>query len=333
MAAAGVSASVVVGRAELSGAALPTLSWAVPPRRLLQMSLAMLWLLDGVLQLQPFFFTRTFGGTMLAATARGNPAWIARSITWGGAEIAAHASLADGLFAAAQLLIAAGIAYRPTTKVVLALSIPWSLGVWWFGEGLGGILTPTASPLMGEPGAVLLYALLAVLLWPTDREAGDGTSVVEATIGRIRARGLWFVLFGAMAGLALVGRNLAAGSAKSMVLAMLAGEPGWLSSLDHRLAGVVAGRGGLVSVVTACLLAAIAISGLVPWRRVRLAGIALAILVSSVIWVAGENFGGILSGSGTDPSSGPLLILLSIAYLLRDRAVVRSAPDTSGPVL
>jgi hypothetical protein len=38
--------------------------------------------------------------------------------------------------------------------------------VWWLGEGLGGIFTGLASPLTGGPGAAVLYALLAVLIWP-----------------------------------------------------------------------------------------------------------------------------------------------------------------------
>jgi hypothetical protein len=33
-----------------------------------------------------------------------------------------------------------------------------------------------------------------------------------------------------------------------------------------------------------------------------------------VIWVFGEALGGILTGVGTDPNSGPLLALLALAY-------------------
>jgi hypothetical protein len=38
------------------------------------------------------------------------------------------------------------------------------------------------------------------------------------------------------------------------------------------------------------------------------------VVVSAVIWVAGQDLGGILTGTETDPSSGPLLILLVLAY-------------------
>jgi hypothetical protein len=53
-------------------------------------------------------------------------------------------------------LIGPGLIYRPTVKVALLASFGWSLGVWWIGEGLGGLSTGTASPLTGAPGAALL---------------------------------------------------------------------------------------------------------------------------------------------------------------------------------
>ena len=141
-----------------------------PPgvRRALQLALAAIWLLDGVLQYQSFMFTKAFG-QMLASTAPGNPAVIASPINWD-ARLVEHNTVAlNAIFATIQLLLALGIAWRPTVRLALGASIPWSLGVWWFGEGLGGVLNGAADPVNGAPGAVILYALLAVLLWPADR--------------------------------------------------------------------------------------------------------------------------------------------------------------------
>ncbi len=39
--------------------------------------------------------------------------------------------------------------------------------------------------------------------------------------------------------------------------------------------------------------------------------LAAGIVIALAIWVAGENFGAIFTGRGTDPSTGPLLILLA----------------------
>jgi hypothetical protein len=37
-------------------------------------------------------------------------------------------------------------------------------------------------------------------------------------------------------------------------------------------------------------------------------------VLAAAIWVAGQALGGILTGSETDPDSGPLLILLVLAF-------------------
>ena len=137
-------------------------------RRALQLGLAAIWLLVGVLQYQSFMYTKAFG-QMLAGTAAGNPSVIARPITWDATLVEHHLVLINTIFATIQILIGLGIAFRPTVRPALAVSIAWAIGVWWFGEGLGGVLNGVASPLNGAPGAVIIYALLAVLLWPADR--------------------------------------------------------------------------------------------------------------------------------------------------------------------
>ena len=137
-------------------------------RRLLQLTLAGIWLLDGLLQYQAFMFSKGFTD-MISGTASGNPRVVASPVTWNASLVQHHLVLLNTIFATIQVLIGVGIAWRPTVRVALAASIAWSLGVWWFGEGLGMVLTGEASPVNGAPGAVILYALLAVLLWPADR--------------------------------------------------------------------------------------------------------------------------------------------------------------------
>jgi hypothetical protein len=156
---------------------------AADTRRVLQLGLAGLWLLDGVLQYQAFMFSKGFG-QMLADTAAGNPAVISRPITWNATLVAHHGVLLNAIFATIQLLLGIGIAWRPTVRLALAASIAWSLGVWWFGEGLGMVLAGDTSPVGGAPGAVILYALLAVLLWP----AGRGRSAPFTAARAVGAR-------------------------------------------------------------------------------------------------------------------------------------------------
>ena len=278
-------------------------------RRWLQLALAAMWLLDAILQLQSFFFTQGFG-QMLAATAAGDPAVIAGPVNWSARLIEAHPTWTNAAFATVQMFLALGIAWRPTLKAALATSVAWSLGVWWLGEGLGGVLAGTASPASGAPGAVILYALLAVLLWPVESE---GAFVAARPLGVRSARLVWLAVWGSLAYFAVQSANRTAQGLHQMLSGMASGEPGWLASLDRDAASLLAGQGTLVSVVLAVVLGVVAVGifGPVPAAR---AAVLLAIVVALVIWIVGENFGGILTGSGTDPNSGPPLVLLAIAY-------------------
>jgi hypothetical protein len=312
--------------------------WCVPDiRRVLQLSLAAVWLFDGVLQLQPFMFTKAFGSQMIAPVAHGNPGAVATAIRWSAREIAQHPTLANSSFAALQLLIAIGIAWRPTVKVALGVSVIWALGVWWIGEGFGGVLAGTASPLTGAPGAVILYALLAVLLWPSDRgsratAASGGRDFVAARpLGALPARLCWLVLWLSLGWFALQPPNRGSDDLRNMVSGMASGEPRWLSSLDLALARDLAGKGLEVSITMAVVFCVIGVGILAPLRVARIA-LVLAGAVAAAVWVVGEGFGGVFAGPSTDPNSGPLLILLAAAYWPRSSSVLVRPAGAAGAV-
>jgi len=288
-------------------------SWRPPDaRRVLQLSLAVIWLLDAVLQYQSFMFTKGFG-QMLAGTASGNPGVVASPINWDARLVEQHTVLLNTIFATIQLLLAVGIAWRPTLRVALAASIAWALGVWWFGEGLGEVLNSGASPVNGAPGAVIIYALLAVLLWPSDRHAAAAPFAAARAVGAQVARAVWLVLWGSLAYFALMPGNRAPQALNSMIAGMASGEPGWLAGLDNHAASLLAHQGLAASVVLAVALALIAVGVYLPRPAAR-ATVVLAIVVAAVIWVFGEAFGTILAGGATDPNSGLLLILLAVTY-------------------
>ena len=285
--------------------------WTAPDvRRRLQLALAGVWLLDAVLQFQAFMFSKGFS-QMLGATAAGNPAVIAGPINWSAKIIAEHGTATNAIFAFIQLAIGLGIAWRPTLRLALGASIAWALGVWWFGEGLGGVLSGAGGPANGAPGAVIIYALLAVLLWPGRRDRAAPFAVGQFT-GATMARALWLVLWGSLAYLALLPATRAPKALGGMVSAMASGQPGWLSSADNNLGAFLTSHGPAAAVVLAVLLALVAVSVCLPRPAAR-AGVVLAIVIAAFFWV-GEGLGGMLTGGGTDPNSGPLLALLAVAY-------------------
>ena len=286
--------------------------WRPPDtRRRLQLALGALWLLAAILQYQHVMFTRSFSQS-LAATAAGNPAVLAHPIAWTASLVGQHVVALNGVFATVQLVLALGIAWRPTVRIALAASIGWALAVWWLGEGFGGVLTPAPSPVTGAPGPVILYALLAVLLWPRDSAAAAPFTAARA-VGAPAARALWLILWASLAYFALLPANRAPLALHDMITGMAAGEPGWLTAIMHAAGGPLAYHGLAASIVLAVLLAAIAAGCYLP-RPVARATLILAIVVAVAIGVIGQALGGILTGMSTDPGSGPLLILLAIAY-------------------
>jgi hypothetical protein len=299
---------LVLGRERASATASP----GTDARRVLQLILAAIWLLDGLLQYQSSMYGTMFG-QMIGDTATGNPGVIASPISWNAALVEHHQVLVNTVFATVQLLLGLGIAYRPTVRVALAASIAWSLGVWWFGEGLGGVLSGSASPVTGAPGAVILYALLAVLLWPSGRPGVTATCVAARTVGAPAARLLWLVLWGSLAYFALTPANRAPQALHDMIVAMTGGEPGWVTGLETQAAAVLDNRGLAVSVVLAVALTVIAAGVFLPAPLARCA-LVLAVVTAAFIWVFGEAFGQILTGGATDPNSAPLLALLALAY-------------------
>jgi hypothetical protein len=291
-------------------AAARSAAWAPPDlRRWLQLGLAAVWVLDGVLQYQSLMFTRAFG-QMLAGSADGNPAVLAESIRWAAGIVERSPSATNAAFATIQLALGLGIAWRPALRPALAASVAWSVAVWWFGEGLGGVLNGTASPVNGAPGAVILYALLAILIWPA---AGRGSFVAARPLGAGAARGLWVLLWGSLAYFSVTPASRAAQGLHDMIAGMAGGEPAWLASVDRGAAGVLAHHGLAASIALAAVLAVIAAGIFLPAPGAR-AMVLLAVVVSLVIWVVGQDLGEILAGNATDVESGPLLVLIALAY-------------------
>jgi hypothetical protein len=292
-------------------------------RRALQTVLGLVWLLDAALQFQPYMFHTGFPTTIIGPTAAGNPALVAAPITWAAHLMAQHIVAANTAFALIQLAIAAGFFFRRTVKFALAASIVWAGAVWWLGEGLGGILTG-ASPLAGLPGAVILYALIAVLLWPASEDPGAAelAPARRGPLGAVVPQMLWLILWAQFAWYLLLPANRTPNAVSQAFASMTAGQPGWLTAPARAAAALTAGHGLAVSLL---LAAACAATGLAIFTdRLTRPALVLAAALGLVFWVA-EGFGGIATGQGTDPNTGPLLILLAACFWPPRR-------DTPGPV-
>jgi hypothetical protein len=285
--------------------------WPGTTRRGVQMALGVLWLLDAALQLQPFMFTADFARQVLAPSGQGQPVWVSAPTDFFAGIIAGHPAPLNVGFALAQLALGVGFLIPRLVRPAIVGSLAWAAGIWWFGEGLGGLATGNASVVTGAPGAVLLYGVLALAVWP----ASDGRNPRNADEAAIAGwfPFAWLVLWigGALLQLLPSQRGTAAlhdqlGSAD--------GTPAWLTSLHH-LAGTVlshAGSAPFIALVSAMVL--IGLGGLAgrPWRTA--AAVAGAV-VAITFWVLGQNVGELYSGQATDPNTGPLIVLMALALV------------------
>ena len=276
----------------------------------MQVALGVLWLVDAVLQMQPFMFTADFARQVLAPSGQDQPVWVSAPTDFFARLIAGHPAPLNVGFALVQLALGVGFLIPRLVRPAIVGSVAWAAGIWWFAEGLGGLATGNASVVTGAPGAVLLYGVLALAVWPAtdprDADPDDGAIAGWFPFA-------WLILWigGALLQLLPSQRGTAAlhdqlGSAD--------GTPAWLTSLHH-LAGTVlshAGSAPFIAVVAAMVL--IGVGGLAgrPWRTA--AAVAGAV-VATTFWVLGQNIGELYSGQATDPNTGPLIVLMALALV------------------
>lgn len=273
--------------------------FASDARRAIQTVLGLIWLLDGALQFQEFMYSKGFI-QVISAGGEDQPYWLATSIKWAVHILQFDLPVLNTLFALTQVLIGLGLLYRPTVKRALVVSFVWSLGVWWSAEAFGFLFSNSASPLTGAPGAVLLYVIIGLLVWPTKRPGG----LLGARGLRITWASLWLV----MAWLWLLAPNSTA-NATSRAISNAPSGAGWLTSLQHSVAGAAVGHGLPIALAAAGMSVAIAVTVALDWHPKPF--LVVSVGLNLAYWVIGQGFGGILTGSGTDPNAGPLFILLA----------------------
>jgi hypothetical protein len=277
-------------------------------RRRLQVVLGCLWLLDGALQLQPFMFTSGFAHQVIAPAAVGQPLVVGGAVRWSAAVIATHPAVYDTLIAMVQLGLGVGLLVPRAARIAIVASVMWALGVWYFGEGLGGIAGGSASLLNGAPGAALLYGVLAVAAWPRTRLDEDEGPPPVWTVR------VWTLLWVGYGVLNLLPGNDSPRQLAAPIVANVSSSPPPLAAVDRIAAAALHALGSPALPLLVGLMTGVGLLGLVPGRGRRVAvgaGCALAFAA----WVVGQSFGQLTSGQATDPNAAPLVILLGLVIL------------------
>jgi hypothetical protein len=279
----------------------------------IQIALGALWLLDGLLQFKGFMYTHGIVSEVFALVAEKQPAWVGAPMKTLDDFYGRDLTLWNTLAGEIQVAIGLGlILSRKTVKPALLASFGWAFVVWWFGEGFGGLVSNTLpAPLMGAPGAVILYAIVGLLVWPT----GTRTARSPADLGPLGDRGglaAWSGLWALSAGLWLVNVNRAKDATSEMIKSMAAASPHWLASIQNWVVRHAQGHGSTIAVVLA--IVSVAVAAGVWTRTLRWPALWVGIALSLAYWLFGQSLGGpFWVESATDVNAAPLFVLLAVS--------------------
>lgn len=313
-------------------------------KRLVQI-LGALWLIDGLLQLQPEMFTMNMVNGTLVPILQAQPAPIAANLTWVVTLLTENLAVFNVIIALVQIAIGIslfiGSRTYPASRLVkgaVIASIFWALIVWYGGEGMSMLLTGQASILTGAPGAVLLYPLLGLVIYP--RRVAREQETGEEPVGILsRQQLLWgLAAFWFFAALLQLQPFWWQPGQISQAIGAMSGAGGldylFVDPVLNWLSNITGHAEIVLNVVLIVLFAALG-AGLLLVKNERLRPLlVVSIVISFIVWWGAEGFGMIFSGMATDFNSGLLLIVMALACwpsIQRALAERRSPLEESTP--
>ena len=292
-------------------------------RKALQRVLGVLWLIDGLLQVQPQMFTMNMVNGVMKPMLQGQPGFVEPSLQFIINQTTQHLIEVNLLIAIVQVLLGLGFLLlrdRWVKDLVIA-SIVWSLVVWYGGEGMSMLLTGTSSVLSGAPGAVLLYPLLGLAIYPRNRPKTDSEKsaakageqgLLSRTILRWVLAGFWI-----FAALLQLQPNWWQPGQISQAISAMVGQGGLNTLLvDPVLTQISRATTNLeipLNIALIVVFLAIGIGLAVPGAKYVRPFLIASIVVSVLIWYFSEAFGMIFTGMATDFNSGLLLVVMALA--------------------
>jgi cytochrome oxidase Cu insertion factor (SCO1/SenC/PrrC family) len=296
-----------------------------PARKFLRITFGLLWIFDGLLQLQQAMPVGLPTDVVQPAAAT-SPSWVQHVVNngvliWLRHPIPAAASAVWIQVGVGILLL---IASRGRlSQLAGVVSVGWGLVVWVFGEAFGGIFGSGLSWLFGAPGAVLFYVVAGGLIALPER-AWVGQRIGRALLGIL---GVFFVAMAILQ--AWPGRGFwqgqrnphaTAGSLTSMVQTMSqTPQPRVLSSLVSSFASFDAQHGWAVNLFVVLALAGLGIAFLTGREQVTFVALVGSSVLCIAAWVFVQDLG-FLGGVGTDPNSMiPTVLLIGAGYLALTR--------------
>ncbi len=302
-----------------------------PARRLFRIAFGLLWLFDGLLQIQGAM-PLGLPPSVVTPAAGSSPGWVQHVVNLGTTVWSDHPVTAAAATVWIQVGIGAFLLVAPRgywSRTAGLISAGWGLVVWVFGEAFGGVFGHGSSWLFGSPGAALFYLVAGLLVALPDRWWETPRS------GRVllRGMGVFFVGMGVLQ--AWPGRGFWSGQAQpSATAGTLTGmirqmsqvsQPSVTASWVRWFGSFQAGHGWLVNFAVVAALIGVGASFLSNNLRVVRTGVFVGAALCLVVWVLVQDFG-FFGGVGTDPNSMiPIVLLFSGGYLATVRPPAREA--------
>ncbi len=305
-------------------------------RRVLRIGFGIVWIVDGLLQLQQNM-PADLPSQVMQPAAAGSPGWVVHLVNFGADAWTRHPASAAASAVWIQLGIGLFLLVAPRgrwSRMAGLASVGWGMVVWVFGEALGGILAPGQTVLFGFPGAALLYVVAGVLIalperaWIAERlgrlvtATGGvfllGVAVLQAWPGR----GFW-----------QGGTTAHPGSLGSMVTDMAGTpQPHVLASAVSNFASFDIAHGWGVNLVVVVALTLTGLALVSGRRQLLFPAVVVLVVLGLADWVLIEDLGW-FGGVGTDPNSMvPFLLLVVSGYLALARAPATGEVPTTAAV-
>jgi cytochrome oxidase Cu insertion factor (SCO1/SenC/PrrC family) len=313
-----------------------------PARRFLRIGFGVLWILDGLLQLQAAM-PLGLPTSVIQPSASTSPTWVQHVVNSGVNIWTLHPVQAAAASVWIQIGLGLWLLVAPRglwSRFGGLATVGWGLVVWVFGEAFGGIFAPGLTWLFGAPGAVLLYCAAGVLVALPDRAYATprlgrivlftsgiffiGMAVLQAWPGR----GFWQGRLGGTGGTGSTGTL--AGMVGQMAHTP---QPGFLSSWVSSFAAFDAAHGWAVNLAAVLSMGALGVALCTGRRRIVGPAVIVGVALCLADWVLVEDLG-FFGGTGTDPNNMlPSALILVAGYVALVRfPVPAAAPAAAGDV-
>jgi hypothetical protein len=271
------------------------------PRKFLRKSFGILWIFDGALQMQLPFLTLfvQYNLIPLLGTEPLVTFLVRHAIDLWSLNppiINVIASLVQVYLGAFFLIYKRGYVF----KFVQISALGWSLIIWVFGEGFGGVLSPGATSLTGSPGSALFYAIASFILLIYEWESSTDRVVIVTRIAMVST----FIGFAISQALPFNGFWTA------LPVSFYPSPFAILNNLTS-ITLLINQHAAVMNGVYVLAMFAIGISWLVVPRFAAYPTVAWGIFT----WYVYQGLGIFGMTSSTDPNTGLPLILISWAFL------------------